>query len=139
MTKFSLDIEYDYDFVLIGISCHEKDYRICWALNNKLGINLKKENDLEIKDKKHKEVLSYPFYIFDYKEKYCEYFIIGNKNNQRMLVPEHKQADYFLKITGNVSSEEKQEIIKKIKEINIVLTAYEIDSGQLKSKQNLLF
>ena len=52
MKKHLLEIEYDYDFVLIGISSHEKDYRVCWALNNKLGLELVKTEPFEIKDKK---------------------------------------------------------------------------------------
>jgi hypothetical protein len=139
LPKLSLDIEYDYDFVLIGISCHEKDYRISWALNNVLCISLKKEADLEIKEKKQKENSSFPFYTFEYQEKYFEFSLIGNRSSQGMLLPEQKQADFLLKITGNVSHDEKEEILKKIKSINIVLMAYEIDANQLKSKQNLLF
>lgn len=139
VTRFSLDIEYDYSFVLFGISCHEKDYRITWAINKKLGLELKKENDLEIKEKKQKENSSYPIYSFNREDQYCEYFLIANRSIQGLLIPEQKQSDYFLKITGNILNEEKQKILHTLKEINIILTAYEINPEQLKSKQNLLF
>jgi len=55
--KHTLKIEYDFDFVLIGISSHEKDYRICWALNNVLGLDLTKKNSLEIKSKNKQHLL----------------------------------------------------------------------------------
>lgn len=42
MSKFQLQIDYDFDFRLIGISCHARDYRLCWALNNHLEIQLEK-------------------------------------------------------------------------------------------------
>ena len=35
--KYTLLEEYDYDFTLIGISCHAKDYRICWSINQRFG------------------------------------------------------------------------------------------------------
>ena len=34
--KYYLDDTYEYDFLLLGISCHERDYRVSWALNQKL-------------------------------------------------------------------------------------------------------
>lgn len=139
MTKFSLDIEYDYSFVLFGISCHEKDYRISWAINKQLGIGLQKENDLEIKEKKQKENFLYPVYSFNSEVQYWEYFLIANRNTQGLLIPEQKQSDYFLKISGNVIHEQKQKILQDLKGINIILTAYEINPESLKSKQNLLF
>ena len=44
--KLTLEIENEFDFSLLGISCHAKDYRISWALNNSLNIKLKKEDDI---------------------------------------------------------------------------------------------
>ena len=35
-------------FTLIGISCHVKDYRISYLLNNHLGFDLLKMEDLKI-------------------------------------------------------------------------------------------
>ena len=40
MTKFKLDMDPDPEVTLIGISSHVNDYRLCWALNRALGINL---------------------------------------------------------------------------------------------------
>ena len=40
--KHFLENDFEYTFQLIGISCHEKDYRLCWAINQKLALNLKK-------------------------------------------------------------------------------------------------
>lgn len=137
--KFKLDIEYNYEFVLLGISCQEKDYRLCWAINNKLGFDLKKSNDLEIKEKGKKELSGYSMYIFEEKEKHHEFYIVANKSNDRILVPEKKQADFFMLIRGNNTDPEKPDIIKKLREINIIIAVFDINAGELKSKQNLLF
>src|SRR4051812_28717467 len=101
--KFKLDIEYDYEFILIGISCHEKDYRLCWAINNKLSYNFKSSQDLEIKEKRKKNPSWHSLYIYEEEEKFREFFIIANKSNDRFLIPEQKQADFFLIIKGNIS------------------------------------
>ena len=139
MNKFKLDIEYDYDFALFGISCHEKDYRICWALNNKMRLQLKKTQDIELKEKKKKENTHYPLFEFIDEEAHREYFIISNRSDSAPLIPEQKQADYFLMIRGNLNTNEKEIILKSIKSIQIVLTAFEIEPNELKSKQNLIF
>ena len=43
--KYHLEEEYEYDFDLYGISSHEKDYRICWAINNSLGLSLERTTE----------------------------------------------------------------------------------------------
>jgi hypothetical protein len=139
VNKFKLEIEYDYDFVLIGICSHEKDYRICWAINNKLGFDLKKTEDLEIKDKKQAENTVFSLYTYENPEQYSEYFVIANRNSSGYLIPEQKQADYFLMVRGSLTDEQVSEIVKQLRELTMVLTAYEIDPNQLRSKQNLLF
>ena len=139
MGKHTLEIEYDYNFVLIGISAHEKDYRICWALNNKLELNLVKTESLEIKEKKLDEPSHYSLFVYNREEELSEYLLIANRSEKGILIPEQKQMDYFLIIKEEEIKEEKAaEIIKKIKEITLVQTAMRIDASTLKSKQNLI-
>lgn len=136
MNKLKLDIEYDYDFELIGISSHEKDYRICWALNKALNIELQQQEDLQIKIK---SVSNYSWYLFENEEHYQEYCLVANRGNQAVLIPEQKQVDYFLMIRGVIREKEKEVILQNIKQIGMVLTAFMIDPNSLKSKQNLIF
>ena len=163
MAKHTLDISYDYDFLLIGISSHEKDYRICWALNKKLGLDLVKTDSLEIKGKKQTTPSYFSFFVFDKEEDFLEYSVIANlsenkalaskdntifkgdkliednKSENELLIPEQKQMNYFFVIRGEVDDVTADELIKKIKEIDVVQTAIRIDVKQLKSKQNLIY
>ena len=138
MGKYTLEIEYDYDFVLIGISSHEKDYRICWAINNKLQLDLIKTEPLEIKDKKQDELSHFSLFSFERPDEFMEYFIIANRSEKGLLIPEQKQMDYFFIIRGEIENDAVMEIIRQIKEINLVQTAFRIDVSSLKSKQNLI-
>jgi len=163
MAKHTLEISYDYDFLLIGISSHEKDYRICWALNKKLGIDLVKQDSLEIKGKKQTTPSYFSFFIFDKEEDFLEYSVIANfsenkalvtkentlfneddtskkdQSENELLIPEQKQMNYFFMVRGEVDDDEAEELVKSIKEIDVVQTAIRIDVTQLKSKQNLIF
>ena len=138
MGKHTLEIEYDYDFVLIGISSHEKDYRICWALNNQLGLNLIKTDALEIKDKKQDDPSFFSLFSFELPDEFMEYFIIANRSEKGLLIPEQKQVDYFFIIRGEIENDKVMDMLRLIKESSLVQTAFRVDVNALKSKQNLI-
>ncbi len=160
MGKYTLEIEPDYDFVLIGISSHEKDYRFCWALNKKLNIELTKRESLEIKGKKQNTPSFFSFFLHENPDEFLEYAVIANlsegksqestihtlfgnlkdgESDSELLIPEQKQMDYFFLIRAEIEDTEIQDLIKKIREMDNVQTTVRIDPKQLKSKQNLIF
>jgi len=137
MSKVLLSLEEDYNFTLIGISCHTKDYRLCWEINKTLNTDLIRVNDLEISKKG--ELNSFSFYEFIDDENYIEYYLISNLGNNGYLISEHKKIDFFLLLKGNTSTNQVKDFIAKINSLSLVLTSFSIDPNQLKSKQNLLF
>jgi len=157
LAKHTLEIEYDFDFVLIGISSHEKDYRLCWRLNNELKLGLAKKNSLEIKNKKQKTPSFFSFYWCEEKKIFTEYALIANmsevkrsdtqlnslfndfENDSDFLIPEQKQFNYFFIIKGELEQEEIDTVVKQIKSIENVQTAIRIDVKSLRSKENLIF
>lgn len=137
MSKLTFSLENEYDFELIGISCHSKDYRICWSLNNALKTNFKRIEDYEIQKKN--EIINFPFFEYIDEDNNIEYFVIANKSSEGYLVSEKQSIDYFLVLKGSVSDKLVENLAKKVKEINVVILAHRIDVNELKSKQNLLF
>ena len=65
--------------------------------------------------------------------------MIANKSSEGYLVSEIQSIDYFLVLKGSVSEKLVENLVKKVKEIDVVIIAHRIDVKQLKSKQNLLF
>lgn len=137
MSKFTLNIEEDYDFSLIGISCHAKDYRLCYELNKILEIDLVRGEDLDIDSKNTKA--NYALYDYIDEENFIDYYLISNRSNKGFLIPEHKSTDFFLLLKGASNDDIIENIINKISEIELVLTSFQIDVNSLKSKQNLIF
>jgi hypothetical protein len=137
MSKMVLTIEEDYDFTLIGISCHSKDYRLCWELNKMLNTDLIRTKDYDINKKNGKS--SFSFYEFIDESNYLEYFFISNRGKSGFLIPEQNNVDFFILIRGSTSDSLTKEIIGKINSLSLVLTSFNIDPTQLRSKQNLLF
>jgi len=128
-------IENDYSFFLFGISCGEKPYRLCWALNNQMNATFSKSNDIEMQGKNNSDQLRFPVFAFRNEEIFADYRIIVNKTENKHLVSEYKQADYLLLIQGEIPFAEKNSILKKIKEITFVQTVFEIDANKIKNKE----
>ena len=137
--KYVLAEEYDYDFKLIGISCHAKDYRLAWAINKSLGFRMEKEEfDLDILSDNLLERSVHPVFSFFDEEEQNEYFLICNRVGAGYLIPEQRHADFVFMIKESFPVDIK-EMIVNLRKIELVLTAFEIEVGKLKSKKNLIF
>lgn len=138
MAKHKLIFEDDYEFELFGICSSNADYKLCWAINKSLGIQLAKGNDMSIHYKKEEEQF-FSFYEFFDEDNHLEYYLIKNvSTNYQYLIPEKNQVDYFLLLKNNFY-ENSNEILASLKEIDSILTAFIFDPNELKSKENLIF
>ncbi len=138
--KYLLEEDYEFDFNLLGICCHEKDYRLCWAVNSTLNLNLSKASeDIElIFNKESKPDANFSIYSYHNKFNSEEYYLISNKCQRTWLVPEKSHFDFFLM----VKSDEKKSYnfyLNKLRSIPFILTANHVIVEQLKSKENLIF
>lgn len=137
MTKLILEIEEDYDFALIGIVAHVKDYRLSWDFNKNLGLDFIKDSSLEIKEKDNSKLFSFHYFVDD--ENSLEYYLIGNKGEKGVLIPEENKCDFFLVLKGNFDENRIEELSKKLSTFKSILASYQIDIDSLKSKKNLIF
>jgi hypothetical protein len=139
VSKFTLDVEYDFDFILLGISCHEKDYRISWALREKLNIDLCRGEDLVINPRKNSPPEVYAVFEHVHEENDSGFFLVANRTETTFLIPEHKSFDYFLIVRGAYDAAYRDSMVKKIREIPFVLAVLSVVPQTLKSRQNLIF
>lgn len=138
MAKLTLDLEYDFDFSLIGISCHAPDYRLSWALNKEFDIDLERLNDIDLMlDKSTQGFFS--FYGFDDEESHTTINLISNRCNGGYLIPEMKQIDFFIQYWGPYSDDELNTFTQDMRNLSMVLTTLKVDPMDLKSRHNLLF
>ena len=42
MAKYTLSLEDDFNYDLIGLCSHHGDYRVCWSINERIGLRLQK-------------------------------------------------------------------------------------------------
>ncbi|MGB5229374.1 MAG: IPExxxVDY family protein [Eudoraea sp.] len=148
--KFSDDF-CEENYVLMALHSGLEDYALAYTLNKALKISLKRsKTDLDISNK-----TSFPIYEWkdklndrywtlivntSIKDEYLEFDdLFRNETSSTVyhLLPEYKDVDYLLKI-----EQEEDEIdsgmMDAILEIPKIITAYQIETNKLKSKQNLI-
>ena len=150
--KHILTTEIDHDYSLIVIKSVLEDYRLAYFLNDVFALQLKKENfELSFHNRKGEfsvfgfEDLTNNSYwnliankqVIENKVKSDNYNLFDEISNTFVLIPEEKKADYFLEIENN--TKKITTIIKKINTIHRVITSYEINPNELKSKDLLIF
>ena len=133
-----LQLDHDFDFVLLGLVSTAKDYRICFQLNKLLELDLCKQKDIELKTNKTGNTDHFSFYEFVNGDQ-VEYYFICNKGKTTSLIPEYKQLDYFLIVKNQLFDSTESELIKKLNSTSLILGVYSINASKLKSRENLLF
>ena len=138
--KYHLEEEYEYDFDLYGISSHEKDYRICWAINNSLGLSLERTtvNIEVIFNQQEKQNSQFPIFKFERDDMLETYYLIGNKHENQQLIEEQKHVDFFLMVKSS-DAMSSHNIIDNLRDIPFVLSVNKVDVTMLRSKKNLIF
>ncbi len=138
MSKRILRIEQNYDFTLIGISTSCRDYRLCWFINNQLGLEFVRIKDLESWND-NAEMFSLSLFKYSIENTEIDLYLLNNKSNGGILIPESKESDFFILSTEKLSFDDERELISNLNKIEVVQTAYSINIDGLKSKDNLLF
>ncbi|MBI9055598.1 MAG: IPExxxVDY family protein [Bacteroidales bacterium] len=122
-----LNIDYKHEFMLIGIASHENDYRLSWALNNELNFNFTKVNDFILNHPKHKVEIPYSTYYSDeYLDLDC--YLISNKSEMGFLLPKMTNIDFILKIPQDIEGDIVEQLLFKLKRVEIIITAFVIDN-----------
>ncbi|OEK09581.1 hypothetical protein A8C32_12825 [Flavivirga aquatica] len=156
--KLVLDDAFDEVlYTLIAIHCTLEDYRLAYLLNKNLGIALaRKESDLDYNEGN----VSHSIYDWEDEKQLITWSLVSNicktETIQKIdykslfdtqekitktyyLLPEYKTVNYFLKIESEFSFSKEKHILNDVLKIPQIVTAYSIDSSQLKSKENLIF
>jgi hypothetical protein len=137
MNRFTLDVEYDFDFGLLAISCHAKNYKFCWEVNQHLHFNFLRKADYTLKE--NNTEVSFPIYEYEDEENGTTYQLIENYGGDGYLLKDYKKTDFLLLIKGNYNQQIIDTIKNKLSELKNVLMVIELNPNEIKSKENLIF
>ena len=80
--KYTLTLDVEETYRMIGICSHHSDYRLVWGINNELNTNfIKAEKLFQIFGKKGVVVSEHSYYTFFDEENEINYYLIKNKCN----------------------------------------------------------
>jgi hypothetical protein len=126
--KIKLSSVGSYNYTTIGIACHMKDYRFTYFLNEQMGFQLKRMNDLKLGVEQ--DSLGYSFYLYNIPEERRNFYLVSNYHEDGRLIPSEKGADFFLIVNDVLPLVQKKKLISKIQKIPQVLAAYDIPPGK---------
>lgn len=139
MAKKILPFEIDYDFNLMALIAPVKAYRLAWMINRTLNITLRKSEDLILHAPKSKQISYFSIYHFALEMYKVNYYLISNKSDSNvLLIPELRQVDFFLKFSNNLTYQQPNQLIERLKKIQQIQTIFQVNPKELKSKQNLI-
>jgi hypothetical protein len=136
-TVLKFDSDEEFDFLLVGIVCQHKDYRLCHELNRALELRLVREKDYEVNIAKRMHPALFSFFKFENDEQDL-FYVFENKGKHSLLIPEQSQIDFFLMIKESFQRRSLIDLVNVIKQIPVVLGAYPIDPRTLKSRDYFL-
>jgi hypothetical protein len=139
LNRKNLKFEIDFDFILIAITCSLKDYRICYLINRYLNFSFIKLDDLKLDIGQLNSPVLFSLYHYNWESTETDFFFIGNKGSDGYLVPEMREADYFILIKNYIDDGDLEGIISALNKIPEIVAAVKIDPKKIKSRENLLF
>lgn len=132
-----LKVDTQFPFITIGISSHENDYRLIWAVNANLQTRFAKIDDFIVTGTSGTENKFSRFYFED-EDRYLSFYIISNRCDNGYLVPEYRTVDYFVFLKGQTLPGFSEETIRRLKQVDIISTAFLIDNKSIRSIKKLL-
>lgn len=138
MSKHRLNVDFDYEFSLICIISSLKDYRLCWAINRALNIQLARQDDLKVNNEKKRQEGFFNLFRYEDEINFLHYTLIANKSAGAFLLPEMKQVDYLLMLRGDAAEDAKEELIQQLKNLAGIEALFAANPAELRSKENLI-
>jgi hypothetical protein len=142
MKTLRLDLDYEFDFDLYGVVSSSKEHTLAWALNKYFNLRLIKQKDL-CYDYINKGRLVISNYL--HHTEHYTFRLFRNKSvdlctlKKPFLVPDIKDYDYIIQISGALSQLCPQELMKKLNLVPLVQYAKQFDPNSLQFKDNLIF
>lgn len=142
-------------YQLIAIHCSLEDYRLAYLLNSQFNLQLKrKDKDLDFIVAKYSvfewadqnqmltwNLVSNTCKVEENQHEQDATSLFNNRSSMKTynLIPEYKSANYMLKIDCESNYSKEKRLVNTLLSIPQIVTAYTINTDNLKSRTNLIF
>ena len=158
MAKHVLNIlPSSFDFLLLGITCGDNQYRVLSLLNDALEVEFTLSHYVPLNVEN--SVFSFSLYKYSDEDLRLEYFLIPNLSNyhpenknpegnlftgtqmdtRTRIVKELPKTDYFLMIKGEEMAGLDEKIKERLKKVREFQNVHIIQPEDLPSRSNLIF
>ncbi|GAB4383953.1 MAG: hypothetical protein Kow0075_16040 [Salibacteraceae bacterium] len=138
MSKQKLILDDDgYNYFVLAISCHLKDFRVAWFINRQCKLNLSRcEMELKLKSG---ESLSVPFFLHTDSDARLRYVLLPNHTEDFTLVRDLKSFDYFMIVEGYLPLFNQNDFIAKLRQTEAIQHIELVSSKHIEPYQYLIF
>ena len=122
----------DLEFSVLAINSHDKGYKLCWHINNLLGMSFARQDSCILSEKEQ-------FTSFVHYEAEQKYVLVENKSKKGFLLSKKKNINFFIKVEPILMLKEKQEFISNLNKVSKILLIFEIDLNKEKQVHRFIF
>ena len=139
MKKTRLEIDYGYDFSLVGVASTLKPHRLAWELNRRLELHLMRIPDHQVPERAG-DIANYTCFL--HNTDITSIRLFRNRSNDEgtskwLLVPEYPRFDYILMYQSK-EEDKGPVILGALKNIPTIELSAFLPLTSLKSKENLI-
>jgi hypothetical protein len=136
--KHKLELAIDEDFCLLSVVSDEPDYKLCWMINQTLGINFEKQEELHLFHRKLKKVQVFSHFSYHDDDALITFRIIMNRAENGYYLDELRHIDYLIHIQGEINTERIRNFMLSVGALKSVRMCVPSDLSRIKNKERLL-
>jgi hypothetical protein len=121
----------------LGISSHENDYRLSWALNQHLNINLVKSENHSVFNQKLNQNQEFSEYGYQ-NEQDIRFRLISNRCENGFLLEEFKNIDFIFIVQPDEGDTFTSGLLSRIKGISLVSAVFPLSVKSDKGRKRIL-
>jgi hypothetical protein len=137
--KHVLNLAFYHDFSTFGIFSSQKDYRMCWLLNNHLGIGMKRLPDFTHPADGSDKAAQYPVYHYHMASCFLDMYLIPGKTEESFLFKVPKNLDFLLLLKSSGDPYDASGMLQTIRKIPQVVACMEITPMPEKKASEFFF
>lgn len=139
LAKQVLKFDEDYDCFLWGITSSQRDYRLCWIINNALDLDMIRMDNHKVTKPSEKMANNFSRFAYYNELDQVEYNLLSNKNQGNILIAGLQKIDYFFILKENYSFLDLSSMQLKLNENKAIQLLMKLDFNTIKQNQNLIF
>lgn len=127
--KLKLDIAYTPAFGVVGLFTPQKDYRLCWFLNQHLNADFRRLSGFSYLPCNQSAPAVFSVYHYDIPGLMVRYFLVSNKSLAGRLFERPKNLDYLLLISkSGTQAVAMEDIIARLRKVPVIEAAFNLDN-----------